>query len=88
LKSYPSPFVTLRRAGATPTRRTPVRFGKPNPSRQRGGTLCAFLTLSIAIGDAVASYLGERRLGEVIREDFLIGGWVAMWRPLEVFLYD
>jgi len=21
-------------------------------------------------------------------EGFLIGGWVAMWRPLEVFLYD
>ena len=48
----------------------------------------AFLTLSIAVGDAVASYLGERRLGEVVREGFLIGGWVAMWRPLEVFLYD
>ena len=24
----------------------------------------------------------------MIREGFLIGGWVAMWRPLEVFLYD
>jgi hypothetical protein len=48
----------------------------------------AFLTVSIAIGDAVASYFGEGRLGEVIREGFLIGGWVAMWRPLEVFLYD
>jgi hypothetical protein len=48
----------------------------------------AFLTASIAIGDALANYLGERRLGEVIREGFLIGGWVAMWRPLEVFLYD
>ena len=22
------------------------------------------------------------------REGLLIGGWVAMWRPLEVFLYD
>ena len=48
----------------------------------------AFLSASIAIGDAVAVYLGEGRLGEVIREGFLIGGWVAMWRPLEVFLYD
>ena len=47
-----------------------------------------FLTASIAIGDALANYLGEGRLGEVIREGFLIGGWVAMWRPLEVFLYD
>ena len=24
----------------------------------------------------------------VARESLLIGGWVAMWRPLEVFLYD
>lgn len=48
----------------------------------------AFLTASIAVGDAVAGYLGDGGLGEVIREGFLIGGWVAMWRPLEVFLYD
>jgi hypothetical protein len=48
----------------------------------------AFLTASIAVGDAVAGYFGDGRLGEVIREGFLIGGWVAMWRPLEVFLYD
>jgi len=48
----------------------------------------AFLTASIAVGDIVAGYVGEGRLGEVIREGFLIGGWVAMWRPLEVFLYD
>ena len=48
----------------------------------------AFLTASIAISDAVAAYLGGSRLGGVIREGFVIGGWVAMWRPLEVFLYD
>ena len=48
----------------------------------------AFLTASIAAGDVVASYLGDGRLGDIIREGFLIGGWVAMWRPLEVFLYD
>jgi hypothetical protein len=48
----------------------------------------AFLTASIVVGDAIARYLEESRVGEVIREGFLIGGWVAMWRPLEVFLYD
>jgi hypothetical protein len=48
----------------------------------------AFLTASVAVGDAVAGYLGDGRFAEVIREGFLIGGWVAMWRPLEVFLYD
>ena len=48
----------------------------------------AFLAASIAVGDAVAGYLEESRIGEFVREGFLIGGWVAMWRPLEVFLYD
>jgi len=24
----------------------------------------------------------------VLRESLLIGGWVAMWRPMEIFLYD
>jgi hypothetical protein len=52
------------------------------------GIALAFLTASIGIGDAVAVYVGGSRLGEVIREGLLIGGWVAMWRPLEVFLYD
>jgi hypothetical protein len=29
-----------------------------------------------------------RPLGDLLRESLLIGGWVAMWRPLEIFLYD
>jgi hypothetical protein len=24
----------------------------------------------------------------VLRESLFVGGWVAMWRPIEVFLYD
>jgi hypothetical protein len=47
-----------------------------------------FLAASIAVGDALGRYLGDGGLGGVLREGFLIGGWVAMWRPLEVFLYD
>jgi len=48
----------------------------------------AFLAASIAIGDALASYLGQSRALEILREGLLIVGWVAMWRPLELFLYD
>ena len=48
----------------------------------------SFLGVSIAAGDLVASAMSGRRLGELARESVLIGGWVAMWRPLEVFLYD
>ena len=48
----------------------------------------AFLTSSILIGDWVAGFFDESRLAQVFREGLLIGGWVAMWRPIEVFLYD
>jgi hypothetical protein len=43
---------------------------------------------SVLIGDAVATMLQESRFASIIRESFLIGGWVAMWRPLEIFLYE
>ena len=58
---------------------------------RRGRTSLAigvtFLAASVLVGDLVARLLGERGIGEIVRESFLIGGWVAMWRPLEVFLY-
>ena len=48
----------------------------------------AFLTSSILVGDWVAGMFPENRFIQVFREGLLIGGWVAMWRPIEVFLYD
>jgi hypothetical protein len=47
-----------------------------------------FLAGSLLLGDLVANAFAERHLGQVLRESFLIGGWVAMWRPMEIFLYD
>jgi hypothetical protein len=47
----------------------------------------AFLGGSLALGDLIGN-LGDSGFTAVLREGFLIGGWVAMWRPLEVFLYD
>ena len=47
-----------------------------------------FLAVSIVTGDLVAGMLRDTRFADVARESLLIGGWVAMWRPLEVFLYD
>lgn len=32
--------------------------------------------------------LGQGALVAVLRESLIIGGWVAMWRPMEIFLYD
>jgi hypothetical protein len=47
-----------------------------------------FLAVSLLSGNFLAKLLGENQLGEVLRESLLIGGWVAMWRPMEIFLYD
>ena len=48
----------------------------------------ACLAVSIVAGDVAASQFARRGIADVVRESLLIGGWVAMWRPLEVFLYD
>ena len=31
---------------------------------------------------------GPETVREVIREGLTIAGWVAMWRPLQMYLYD
>ena len=48
----------------------------------------AAVAVSIALGDLIGKLVSDDRLDGVLRESLLIGGWVAMWRPLEVFLYD
>ena len=45
------------------------------------------LALSLIAGDFAAKLL-RNTVGELLRESLLIGGWVAMWRPMEMFLYD
>jgi hypothetical protein len=48
----------------------------------------AALASAIALGDFLAGLMRSSCLGEIVRESFTIGGWVSMWRPLEIFLYD
>jgi hypothetical protein len=43
---------------------------------------------SLLLGDVIAGAAAGSHVGAVLRESLLIGGWVAMWRPMEVFLYD
>jgi hypothetical protein len=43
---------------------------------------------AIALGDFLAALMKGSRIGEIVRESLTIGGWVSMWRPLEIFLYD
>jgi hypothetical protein len=46
------------------------------------------LTAFIGVAQSVARWTNTAELGSVLHESLLIGGWVAMWRPLEIFLYD
>jgi len=45
-----------------------------------------FLSVTVALGGWAESMF--KGFGDIVRESLLIGGWVAMWRPLEIFLYD
>lgn len=47
----------------------------------------AFLTVCL-IGGRLLDTLSDSAWLLIVRESLLIGGWVAMWRPLEIFLYD
>ena len=47
-----------------------------------------FLAVAVTLAGLVNRAMGETPVGALIRESIVIGGWVAMWRPLEIFLYD
>lgn len=47
----------------------------------------AFLIGCFALGTLV-NRIGYATLGDAIKESLIIGGWVAMWKPMEFYLYD
>lgn len=47
-----------------------------------------FVAAANLIGDLAGELLGAGRQGRLIQESFAIGAWVALWRPIEIFLYD
>lgn len=48
----------------------------------------AFLAAAFAASQLIGRLLVESTVVGLLRESVLIGGWVAMWRPIEIFLYD
>jgi hypothetical protein len=71
---------------ATETRRKLARMFSIGRTSLLIGIL--FLAFVIFVGQALEKMIGMGRLSEFLRESLLIGGWVVMWRPLEIFLYD
>jgi hypothetical protein len=47
-----------------------------------------FLGLVIVVGEYIASLISRASVVALIQDSLVIGGWVALWRPLEIFLYD
>jgi len=47
----------------------------------------AFLAACLLAADALKRYAAGAFLA-ILRESLTIGGWVGMWRPLQIFLYD
>ena len=48
----------------------------------------AVLAVSIGLSQIVGAILPERAPAQLFAEGIMIFGWVANWRPAEIFLYD
>lgn len=55
----------------------------------RASLVIGLLFLFACIGArALLTPISSGMLREIIQEGLLISGWVAMWRPIQIFLYD
>jgi hypothetical protein len=48
----------------------------------------AFLAAALGTAEFLAGVLPKESFASIVKESLVIGGWVALWRPLEIFLYD
>jgi len=48
----------------------------------------AVLVTCVLSARAVTTAFGDENLGDVMKESLILLGWVANWRPIEIFLYD
>ena len=56
--------------------------------RRSLGIGVTILMICLLSAHLVGGYLTDPPLRRLVEESFLILGWVANWRPLEIFLYD
>jgi hypothetical protein len=47
-----------------------------------------FLAMCLLGADILATSFANNTFLRLLKESLLIGGWVAMWRPLQIFLYE
>jgi len=61
-----------------------------HPLRQlfRIGRFSLLIGVAVAAGEFLAGLIHKEGYAWLLKESLIIGGWVALWRPLEIFLYD
>jgi hypothetical protein len=47
-----------------------------------------FLAVAIGVGEFAGGLFSKARYGRLVEESLVIGGWVALWHPMGIFLYD
>ncbi len=47
-----------------------------------------FVGAATAIAESLASVIPVERYARLVEDSLVIGAWVALWRPMEIFLYD
>jgi hypothetical protein len=47
-----------------------------------------FVAVAIIVGESIGALISRERVATLVHESLVIGGWVALWRPIEIFLYD
>ena len=47
-----------------------------------------FLALAIVISEGIGSLIANDHYALLVQESVVIGGWVALWHPINIFLYD
>lgn len=48
----------------------------------------AFVALAVVIGETISTYVADVRHAQVVADSAVIGGWVALWHPINIFLFD
>lgn len=48
----------------------------------------AFLVSCLLLSQWLQGLMPHGMVASVVRESFMVIGWVALWRPLEIYLYD
>jgi hypothetical protein len=48
----------------------------------------AFLALCLLANEAFAATAASPRIERIAKAGLIVAGWVALWRPMEIVLYD